>query len=109
MKDIIGELRNILGNDGLLTGSDVSDREIGFWHKGSMEALAIARPGNTREVAAVLQACNGTGRTVIAQGGRTGLAEAHLTTADDVVISLERMNRIEELDQAGRTMTVIHR
>ena len=50
--------------------------------------------------------CPWFGQPVIAHGGGTGLAEAHLSTRRDLVLSLERMNRIEELDPAGRTMTV---
>jgi FAD/FMN-containing dehydrogenase len=43
---------------------------------------------------------------VIAHGGLTGLVRAADTQDSDVVLSLERMNRIEEIDTTGRTMTV---
>lgn len=106
LSEILEKLQNHLGADAVLTGADVSNRPAGFFQKHGMEAGAIVRPRTTGEVAAVMQACDAAGQSVIAHGGRTGLAEAHLSTAKDLVLSLERMNRIEDLDQAGRTMTV---
>lgn len=97
--DIIEKLNNILGPEGVLTGEDVSSREAGFFLKHGMEARAIARPRTTVETAAVMKACYEAGQSVIAHGGKTGLAEAHLSSSSDLVLSLERMNRIEELDQ----------
>jgi FAD/FMN-containing dehydrogenase len=43
---------------------------------------------------------------VIAHGGLTGLVGGALTAPADVVLSLERMNRIEEINAVDRTMTV---
>jgi FAD/FMN-containing dehydrogenase len=106
LNDILEKLQNLLGADAVLTGADVSNRAAGFFHKHGMEAGAIIRPRTTEQVAAVMRACFEAGQPVIAQGGRTGLAEAHLATGKDLVLSLERMNRIEDVDQAGRTMTV---
>ena len=105
-EDIIEKLHKLLGSDGVLTGEDVSSRAAGFFQKQGMEARAIVRPRSTEETAAVMKACHEAGQSVIAHGGKTGLAEAHMSTTGDLVLSLERMNRIEELDQAGRTMTV---
>ena len=39
-------------------------------------------------------------------GGLTGLVEATTANGSEVAISLERMNKIEEIDIASRTMTV---
>jgi FAD/FMN-containing dehydrogenase len=50
--------------------------------------------------------CNDAKQRVVAHGGRTGLVQSSISTAEDVVLSLERMNRIEEIDEVGRTMTV---
>jgi FAD/FMN-containing dehydrogenase len=103
---IIDELRQLLDDDGLLQGAAVSSRAVGIWDSTGIEAAAIVRPRCTEEVAAVLRACNERRQTVTAHGGRTGLVEGQNTIREDIVLSLERMNRIEEVDAAGRTMTV---
>lgn len=106
MKNIIDELRHIVGADGILTGDDVSARAVGIWDSTGIDAAAIVRPGNTGEVAAVMHACDAAAQAVTAHGGRTGLVEGQNTTGDDIVLSLERMDQIEQIDSAGRTMTV---
>lgn len=106
MNDIVEKISGVVGSGGLLTGKEATSRAAGIWHEQGLEAKAIVRPRNTGEVSEVMKLCHEAGQTVIAQGGRTGLVEAHVSTADDIVLSLELMNQIEELDQAGRTMTV---
>lgn len=106
MNKIINEIQQILGADGVLVGEDVSNRAAGIWDTKGIEATAIVRPKTTAEVSLVMKACHIAGQTVIAHGGRTGLVEGQLTTHKDIVLSLERMNRIEEIDEDGRTMTV---
>lgn len=43
---------------------------------------------------------------MVAHGGLTGHSDGDLTTARDLILSLERMSTIEEIDQIGRTVTV---
>lgn len=106
MNKIIEQIEKIVGSDGVLTGDDVSGRTAGLWDTGGIQALAIIRPESTEQVAAVMKVCHAEGQTVTAQGGRTGLVEGQYTTGNDIVLSLERMNQIEEIDESGRTMTV---
>ena len=63
------------------------------------------RPKDTRE-GLVLKACFEAGQSVIPQGGLTGLVHGADTGPKDLILSLERMNAIEEIDQAGRTVRV---
>lgn len=106
MNKIINELQQIIGADGVLVGEDVSTRVASIWDTKGIEAIAIVRPKTTAEISAVMKVCNIAGQTVIAHGGRTGLVEGQITTHEDIVLSLERMNRIEEIDEDGRTMIV---
>lgn len=106
MSEIINELRGILGPDAVLVGDDVTTRASGIWDTRGIEAAAIVRPRSTEEVSQVMKICHAAGQTIIAHGGRTGLVEGQISTQEDIVLSLERMNRIEDIDEAGRTMTV---
>ena len=95
------KLEAVLGEKGLVLGDALAERLIPHGRPG-----VLLRPRSTEEVAAALRLCNDAGQPVVPYGGLTGLVEA--TTADDseVAISLERMNAIEEIDIASRTMTV---
>lgn len=106
MKVAEGQLRDALGAGGLLTGDDVSSRAAGIWNPEPIAADAIARPRSTDDVAAILALCNEQGQAVVTHGGLTGLVRGADTRSGDLVLSTERMNAIEDLDIAGRTLTV---
>ena len=106
MDDLLGSLGEIVGGGGVLTGTDVSSRASGVWRSQGIEARAIVRPRTTDEVSRVLATCNAAGQPVVAHGGLTGLVEGAVTEADEIVLSLERMNTIEEVNPVERTMTV---
>jgi FAD/FMN-containing dehydrogenase len=71
-----------------------------------MEAAAIVRPRTTAEVSRILATCHEAGQAVVPHGGLTGLVEGSRAQADEIALSLELMNRIEDLDESGLTMTV---
>lgn len=106
MSELIEQFAAVLDNSGVLRGEDVSSRAKHVWDDASIDAQAILRPTTTEQVAAILNICNEHQQSVVAHGGRTGLVHSADTVADDVIISLERMNQIEEIDEIGRTMTV---
>ncbi len=62
---------------------------------------AVLRPGSTAEVASALRACAAGGLAVVPAGGRTGLCGGAVVPANgppSVILSLERMNRIRDVD-----------
>lgn len=98
-------LERIVGAGGVLTGADVSSRYPGFFME-RIEAGAIVRPRSTEEVSRVLAACDAVAQPVVVQGGMSGWVRATQTRPAEIVLSLERMNRIEEIDPVNRTATV---
>src|SRR5690606_32739851 len=71
-------------------------------------SLAVVRPGGTEEVAAVVRACAAHGTPLVPQGGNTGLVGGSVTdgSGTQVLLSLQRMNRVRAIDPANLTMTV---
>ncbi len=102
----MNELSDVLGADGVLTGDAVHSRQAGVWRKDTIRANVLVRPRTTEEVSRILAICNARGQSVVAHGGLTGLVKSAITEPDDVVLSLERMNRIEEINTVDRTMVV---
>ena len=72
------------------------------------KALALVRPADAREVAAVVAYCNQARLALTPQGGNTGLVGGQ--TPDDsgreIVLSLRRLNRIREIDPLADAMIV---
>ncbi|HET6971883.1 MAG TPA: FAD-binding oxidoreductase, partial [Phenylobacterium sp.] len=101
---IVAELQSALGAAAVFTGEAALERAVSPWTKlGSPRALVY--PASTEEVAAVLRIAHRTGAAVVPWGGKTGLVTG--AAADGAIaLSLERMNRIEEIDTASATMTV---
>lgn len=54
MSELLAALGEVVGEGGLLTGSDVANRASGIWRSAGIEAQAIARPRSTEEVSRTL-------------------------------------------------------
>ncbi|HKY93426.1 MAG TPA: FAD-binding oxidoreductase, partial [Nevskiaceae bacterium] len=106
MSTILEALRGALGDDTVLDSARVADRASSYWDPSPMKAAALVRPRTTQEVATALKICHARGQAVVTHGGLTGCVEGQTTDAQSVVLSLERMNAIEEIDEVGRTATV---
>jgi len=72
------------------------------------KAALVLRPGETQEVAAILKCANETKTAIVPQGGNTGLVGGQIPfeTGHEVVVALERLNRVRDIDLASNTMTV---
>lgn len=105
--NVIATLIAALGDDVVATGAAMPDRRYIDWSGARGERpLALIRPRTTEALAQALRICNDHAQPVVPQGGLTGLAGAACCQANEVAISLERMNRIEEIDAVSATMTV---
>ncbi|MFB4203672.1 putative FAD-linked oxidoreductase [wastewater metagenome] len=70
--------------------------------------LAVLRPGDTDGVAEAVRQCADAGVSVVPQGGNTGLCggAAPDTSGHQVILSLERLDRVRAVDPVGHTITV---
>jgi len=70
------------------------------------KALAVVRPANTREVSGVAAFCSAARIALVPQGGNTGLVGGQTPDASgrQVVLSLQRLNRVREIDPLSETM-----
>ena len=106
MTDVVEELRHALGTDCVLTGEDVHNRQAGIWRSDTIQAQALLRPRTTEQVSQALAICNARRQSVVPLGGLTGLVKSADTRPEDIALSLERMNQIEEINPVDRTMVV---
>jgi len=103
---LLQQIEAVVGAAGILTGKGLAGRSAGIWSGRELEALALVRPITTAQVSATMKLCHAAGQSVVPAGGMTGLAGGHKSTSADIVLSTERMNRIESVDVHSRCMTV---
>lgn len=103
---LLEALLAVTGPRGLLTGEDVRARSCDPLRPVPTLAKAIVRPADTAQLSAVLELCARLGQTVVVHGGRTGVSGGAYASEDDLVISLERMTKIEEICLASQTAVV---
>src|SRR3569832_2430358 len=66
----------------------------------------ILRPGSVAEVAAIVKLANETRTAIVPQGGNTGLVGGQIPHHNEVVLSLNRLDKVREVDPISNTMTV---
>ena len=91
---LLQSLTELLGEKGVRTEANDFLPEI------------VLKPSSTEQVSDILKLCDAAGQALIPIGGKSGLAQGTHRTGDELGLSLERMNAIEEIDVYNRTMTV---
>ncbi|MBO9097469.1 MULTISPECIES: FAD-binding oxidoreductase [unclassified Rhizobium] len=92
----------------LREAADIAPRLVenrGLYHGASPLVL---KPGSVEEVSAILKLASETGTAIVPQTGNTGLVggQTPRDNGADVIVSLERMNRIREVDPVAGIMVV---
>jgi len=109
MSDLIQKLAAIVGDKYCLSGDaerSKYDHDITGEFKG--RSLAVVRPANAAEVAAVVSLANDARVGVVPQSGNTGLAggASVSTTGEAIILSTDRMNHILEINPQSRIARV---
>src|SRR5258708_23255340 len=100
----LAALEAAISRGGFLSGPDIGARYYTDTFGRSVAAPEVVlRPANTEELSRVLKICHANGLAVIPQGVMTGLVSAALPRSGEIVVSLERINRILEVDRAAAT------
>ncbi|MCX8171618.1 MAG: FAD-binding oxidoreductase [Candidatus Bathyarchaeota archaeon] len=97
---IVGDLRRIVGDRWVidqreLIESYLRDETPDPVRPKPAENLVLVKPSSTEEVSLILKIANSRGIPVFPVGGRTGLVGGAVPTEPGIILSLERMNRIE--------------
>jgi glycolate oxidase len=104
---IIEALRPLVAPEALI----VSEDERRAFETDALTAyrkipLAVVLPSTTEEVSAVLKVCHANGVKVVARGAGTSLAGGAIPQEDAIVLGVAKMNRVLDIDFAGRTARV---
>jgi FAD/FMN-containing dehydrogenase len=108
-KNFIEQCQKIIGTEYVLISDADKAPFLTDWSKRfTGTALAVLKPKNTNEVAALVTLCQSENTAIVPQGGNTGLCGGATPGKynDCVVMSTTRLNQIRELDPQNSTITL---
>jgi FAD/FMN-containing dehydrogenase len=104
---LINKLEKIVGKDSILSNGKEKLRFDHIWKTDiPTNAFAVIFPKSTQQISEIMKLCYENNQKVVIQGGLTNLVGSTITRKNDLVISLDKMNQIEEIDEKSRTITV---
>lgn len=104
---VIDALRELVGDRRLLTDPDALQQYGRDWTRAWEPApLAVVLPESVDEVQAIVRLANRLGVALVPSGGRTGLSGGAVARAGEVVVALDRMDRVLEFDPVDRQVTI---
>ena len=104
----INKFRKIVGNKNVITDKNDMQKYLKEW-RGVYTGVAgaIVKPKSTEEVSNILKFAYRKNISCIPQGGNTGLVGGQIPfNKDHIVISLERLNKIREINPTDQSVTV---
>lgn len=102
---LITDLAEIVGPSHVLTGAGMAGH-VGDWTSHyTAQPVAVVRPADTAQVAAVMELAARHGVAVVPASGRTGLVGGVMTNGG-LILSVERLTRIRELRPASKIAIV---
>jgi D-2-hydroxyglutarate dehydrogenase len=98
--------RSLLLPSGVLTeDSDVKKFNSDWMNQWHGSSQCVLLPNSTSQVSAILAHCNQRKLAVVPQGGNTGLVGGSVPIFDEIVLSMNRMNKIISFDKAAGVLT----
>src|SRR5438552_14448663 len=65
----------------------------------------VLRPGSVAEVSAILKLASESATAIVPQGGNTGLVGGQIAQHGEIVLALNRLDRVRDVDPVSNTMT----
>ncbi len=101
----IAFFQSVVGSTYVLTSASDLESYGRDWTKVyKPDPMAIVLPASTDQVSKIARYCSENQLSLVPSGGRTGLAGGSVATNKEVVISLNRMSKIEKIDCIGMTV-----
>src|SRR5512144_3099853 len=96
---VISELRNIVGDDCVrLDQASLNSYGVDALGKGHPPDVVVF-PSNTEQIASIARRCNAERVPLVVRGAGTGFTGGAVPTCGGVLLSMERLNRILEVDE----------
>ncbi len=105
--EVINEFKSIVGNDYVLVDLE-SLNDYAHDETEDLKFLpeVVLKPANTQEISAIMKICNDKLIPVTPRAAGTGLSGGALPLYGGVLLSIERLNKIIEIDERNLQATV---
>jgi len=109
--ELVEKLEDIVGNEWVVTRKEamldyLMDETAPTVCPKPASDVILVKPGTAQETSSILKLANGWKVPVFPRGGGTGLVGGCIPTEDGIVLSLERMNRVIEVDRENLMIVV---
>lgn len=105
--DIVAAIKQIVGDDAVISGHEALEK---YSHDETEDLryypeIAV-KPGTPQEIAALMKLCNDNLIPVTPRGAGTGLSGGALPVQGGLLISMERFNKVLQIDEQNLQATV---
>ncbi len=105
MRDVIARLKHAAGPNGWSEDAAEIAPHLEEWRsKYRGRSQLLLKPETAAQVSAILAVCNETKTPLVPQGGNTGLVGGQIPLNGEILLSLERMNKIRNVDADGMNL-----
>jgi D-lactate dehydrogenase (cytochrome) len=105
--DLLARFARIVGDKFAITDPDAQapyvTEQRDMW---KCTSPLVLRPGSVKEVSEIVALANETSTPIVPQGGNTGLVGGGVPHHNEIVMSLNRLDKIREVDPVSNTITV---
>ncbi|GAI32162.1 unnamed protein product, partial [marine sediment metagenome] len=107
----VEKLQDIVGQDWVITKREqmesylVDETALAVRPKPA-DNVVVVKPANSKEISEILKLANREKTPVFIRGGGTGLCGGAMPTVDGIVLSMERLDKVEEVDKDNLMIVV---
>ena len=111
MIDVAEKLRDIVGENWVITKREqmesyLVDETLVATRPKPADDVVVIKPADSKEISEVLKLANSERTPVFVRGGGTGLSGGAVPTMDGIVLSMERLDKVEEVDKDNLMVVV---
>lgn len=109
--ELIEKLKDIVGNAWVISEREnmlnyLIDETVPTVRPKPAKDVILVKPDSSQEISSILKLANKQKIPVFPRGGGTGLVAGSIPTKNGILLSLERMNKIIEIDRESLMITV---
>jgi FAD/FMN-containing dehydrogenase len=100
-QDLLGSESAVIDGVSKDATDDIEPFNSDWMRKFRGHTQLVLKPSNKEELSQVLKYCNDNMLAVVPQGGNTGLVGGSVPVFDEIVINLQKMNKIRSFDEVS--------
>ena len=100
-QELLGSESAVLDGLSKDASEDIEPYNSDWMRKYRGQSKLVLKPGSTEEVSKILKYCNDKMLAVVPQGGNTGLVGGSVPVFDEIVINLQKLDKIRSFDDVS--------